>query len=195
MARCVSLAMAVLLTGTVVHIPFPVAVQRKSLEADGLAVLRLQSTGDGSGGNVLHTFRGQAGFLYSLRFISAKLTEVTVSTGPDVEVRLDAQWLADATGQAAGDFSRILSMATSSPVGATPERVAGGSFPHELEQSGGLIFLGTIQRSGVFDIMAMSHRGNDLNNTYVSYAVFDAYRTEALTVPGILNQLRSGLVR
>jgi len=57
------------------------------------------------------------------------------------------------------------------------------------------IFLGSIQRTGNHDILGMNHRENVLSNIYTSSAVFDVYRTEALTVPAILNQLRAGLIR
>lgn len=188
--------MAVVIAGTVVHIPFPSRVQYKSLEADGLAVLRQIVTGDASGGNVLHTLRGQAGFLYILRSVSVELDEAGANcTECDVEVRLDAQWLADAAGQAQGDFFKVLSMASVEAIGASRRRVAGGSFPHELVDSGGMLLLGKIQRTGDHDIMSFSFQENTLNNVYTSYAVFDAYRTEALTVPGILDRLRAGFIR
>ena len=187
--------MAVVLTGTVVHIPFPSRIDYKSLEPDGLAALRLTSVGDVSGGGVLHTFRGQAGFLYILRGVSTELTETITSTGTDVEVRFDAQWVADAAGQSQGDFYSIISMAVSGPEDSTQHRVGTSSFLSELLELGRILPLGKIQRTGNFDIMSLQHRANDNGNIYVSYALFDVYRTEAFTVPGILNQLRAGLIR
>ena len=188
--------MAVVAAATVVHIPFPVRVQTKSLEPDGLATARLESTGDGSGGNVLHTFRGQAGHLYILRGISAEMDEDGgVNSNPDVEIRLDAQHLADAAGLSAGDYYTVISMANVGATGATNRRVATSSFISELLEIGRILPLGKIQRSGVFDVLAMNHRENINLNTYVSKVLFDVYRTEAFTVPGILNQLRAGVIR
>jgi len=186
---------AVVAAQTVVHVPFPVRAQRKSLEADGLAVGHLTSTGDGSGGNVLHTFRGQAGFLYVVRFISAEMDEDGgVNANPDVELRLDAQWLAAATNITNGDFFGLISMSNAAATGATNRRVPGFQVFNMVDTASALL-LGTIQRSGIFDIASMSHRENILTNTYVSFMLFDAYRTEALTVPGILDKLRHGLTR
>ena len=188
--------MAVVATTTVTHVPFPSRIDYKSLEPDGLAVARLESTGDGSGGNVLHTFRGQAGFLYILRGISAEMDEDGgVNSNPDVEIRFDAQWIADAAGLSQGDFYSILSMANSGNTGGTNRRVATSSFVSELLEIGRVLPLGKISRSGDSDIFAMNHRENVLNNTYVSMPLFDVYRTEAFTVPGILNQLRAGVIR
>lgn len=188
--------MAVVASGTVVHIPFPSETQRKSLESDGLALLRIASTGDASGGNVLHTFAGRAGFLYVLRAISAEMQEDGgVNANPDVEVRLDAQWMADQTAQAQGDWYSVLSMANTGATGATVRRVAGGSFNDSLANGYPQLLLGTIARTGTFDILAMNHRENVTNNTYISYAMFEAYRLEALTVPKIQDTLRTGLVR
>jgi len=187
---------AVVATATVVHIPFPSRVQVKSLEPDGLAVARLASTGDGSGGNVLHTFRGQAGHLYILRAISAEMDEDGgVNSNPDVEIRLDSQWLANAGGLSQGDLYTVLSMANVGPTGGTARRVATASFIGPLLDYAKTLPLGEIIRTGVFDILAMNHRENVNLNTYVSFPVFDVYRTEAFTVPGILDRLRSGLVR
>jgi len=187
---------AVVAAATVVHVPFPSRVQYKSLESDGLALVRQQSTGDASGGNVLHTLRGQAGFLYILRTVSVELDEAgTQCSLCDVEIRLDAQWLANAGGQAQGDFYKVLSMAIVNAAGASRRRVAGGTFPHELVDSGRLLLLGEIQRIADHDIMSFSFQENLLNNIYTSFAVFDVYRTEALTVPGILDRLRAGFIR
>jgi len=188
--------MAVVATATVVHRPFPVRVQRASLEPDGLAYSQQTSTGDGSGGNVLHTFRGQAGFLYILRAISAEMDEDGgVNSNPDVELRLVAAWLARETAQTDGNLFTVLSMANVGPTGGTNRRVASSTFIGSLLDYARNIFLGTIQRTGNHDILGMNHRENVLNNIYVSSAVFDVYRTEALTVPAILNQLRAGLIR
>lgn len=187
--------MAVVAAGTVVHIPFPSRLDYKSLEPDGLATLRLNSVGDGTGGGVLHTFRGQAGFLYILRGISAELTETITSTGTDVEIRLDAQWIADAAGQSQGDWFSVLSMAVSGPEDSTRKRSATSVFVNELLGLCRLLPLGKLQRTGDHDILSMQHRANDDGNLYVSNVLFDAYRTEAFTVPGILNQLRGGLIR
>jgi len=187
--------MAVVATGTVVHIPFPSRVQYKSLEADGLATLRLNSVGDGTGGGVLHNFRGQAGFLYILRAMSAELTETITSTGTDVEIRLDAQWIADAAGQSQGDWFSVLSMAVSGPEDSTRKRSAVPTFVAELLELARLLPLGKIQRTGDHDILSMQHRANDDGSLYVSNALFDVYRTEAFTVPGILDRLRAGFIR
>jgi len=181
---------------TVVHIPFPVRVQRKSLEPDGLATARLESTGDGSGGNVLHTFRGQAGHLYILRGISAEMDEDGgVNSNPDVEIRLDVQHLANSAGLSQGDYYTVLSMANVGPTGGTNRRVSNSTFIAAILDYARILPLGEILRTGVFDIMAMNHRENVLSNTYVSKVLFDVYRTEAFTVPGILNQLRAGVIR
>lgn len=188
--------MAVVLTGTVVHLTMPSSVDFKSLEQDGLAVLRLQSTGDASGGNVLHTFRGQRNFLYVLRQVSVEMDEDGgVNANPDVEVRLDAQWIADRTGQAQGDWFTVLSMANVGVTGGTNRRVAGGQFQSSLIEVGGLLPLGQLNTVGVHDIMALNHRENILNNTYTSYALFDVYRSEAFSVPRILDRIKHGLVR
>lgn len=195
MARSVAVV-AVTDIVTVTHIPFPSRVDYKSLEPDGLAVARLESTGDASGGNVLHTFRGQAGFLYILRGISAEMDEDGgVNANPDIEIRFDAQWIADAAGLSQGDFFSVLSMANVGATGATVRRVPTSSFISELLEIGRILPLGRFQRTGVFDIFSMSHRENVLTNTYVSLPLFDVYRTEAFTVPGILNQLRAGVIR
>lgn len=188
--------MAVVATTTVVHTTFPSRVQYKSLEGDGLAAARLASTGDASGGNVLHTFRGQAGFLYILRNCSVESSEDgAVNASPDVTARFDAQWLADATGLAQGDFVSIISMAQGESDGATLARFPKPDFLHPMVKTFETLLLGKIQRTGVFDILALNHRKNVLNNLYVSIVVFDVYRTEALTVPGILDRLRYGLLR
>ena len=188
--------MAVTAIQTVVHIPFPVRVQRQSLEPDGLATARLESTGDASSGNVLHTFRGRAGHLYILRGISAEMDEDGgVNANPDVEVRLDVQHLADSAGLSQGDYYTVISMANVGATGGTNRRVATSSFISELLEIGRILPLGKVQRSGVFDILAMNHRENITNNTYVSKVLFDVYRLEAFTVPGILNQLRAGVIR
>ena len=188
--------MAVVATVTVSHIPFPSRVQRKSLEPDGLAVARLESAGDGSGGNVLHTFRGQAGFLYILRAISAEMDEDGgVNSNPDVELRFDAQWLAAAGGLSQGDFYSVLSMANVGATGGTNRRVSNVLYTEGASAFGRILPLGVIQRTGVFDIFAMNHRENINGNAYVSMVAFDVYRTEAFTVPGILNQLRAGVIR
>ena len=157
---------------------------------------RLASTGDGSSGNVLHTFRGQQGFFYILRAISAEMDEDGgVNSNPDVEIRLDVQWIADRAGLAQGDLYTVLSMANVGATGGTARRVAGGSFVGALLSMAAHMPLGRVGGVGVFDILAMSHRENVTTNAYVSMAVFDVYRQEALTVPGILNQLREGLIR
>lgn len=188
--------MAVIAIATVTHVTFPTKVQYKTLEADGLAVARLASVGDGSGGNVLHTFRGQAGFLYILRNCSAESAEVgAINDQPDIEVRFDAQWLADAAGLAQGDFVSVISMVQVNAVGATIARIPNPELMGPMISDFQTLLLGKIQRTGVFDILAMSHEQNILNNTYVSLPLFDVYRTEALTVPGILDRLRYGLVR
>ena len=188
--------MAVVATATVVHVPFVTKVQRKTLEPDGLAVARLASTGDGSGGNVLHTFKGQAGHLYILRSLSAEMDEDGgVNSNPDVAIRFDAQWLADAAGLAQGDFYSILSMANSHATGGTKRRVGTSPFIRDLLEIGKVLPLGKIQRTGTFDIFSMNHRENVNGNAYVSMPLFDVYRTEAFTVPGILDRLRTGLVR
>jgi len=188
--------MAVVATTTVVHVSFPTRVQYKSLEPDGLAVARLQSTGDGSGGNVLHTFRGQQGFFYILRALSAEMDEDGgVNSNPDVEIRLDAQWLADRAGLSQGDLYTVLSMANVGPTGGTNRRVATSAFIGPLLAYAAHLPLGRVGGVGVFDIMAMNHRENVLTNEYVSFVVFDAFRQEALTIPGVLNQLRQGLIR
>jgi len=187
---------AVTAIATVVHTTFPSRVQYKSLEPDGLATARIASTGDASGGNVLHTFRGQAGFLYILRNCSTESAEVgAVNASPDVTARFDAQWLADATGLAQGDFVSIISMAQGESDGATISRFSSPLFINDMIQTFQTLFLGKIQRTGVFDILALNHRKNVLSNTYVSIVVFDVYRTESLTIPGILDRLRYGLVR
>jgi len=181
---------------TVTHVPFPSKVQYKSLEADGLAVARLASVGDGSGGNVLHTFRGQAGFLYILRNCSAELDETGgVNDTPDVNARFDAQWLADAGGLVQGDYFSVISMVIASSVGATVARVPNPDLMGDMISDFQTLLLGKIQRTGVFDIFSMNHRKNVNLNNYVSMVLFDVYRTEALTVPGILDRLRYGLLR
>ncbi len=187
--------MAVTATQTVVHIPFPVRVQRQSLEPDGLAYARLQSTGDGSGGNVLHTFRGQAGNLYILRGISLERDLVGVGPGRDVEIRLDAQWLADSTGLVQGDFFTVMTMAEAQAAAAPVRAISTPNFINGLLELARILPLGTITRGGVFDILSASHRTNILNDVYTTVLLFDVYRTEAFTVPGILNQLRVGLIR
>lgn len=188
--------MAVVAATTVVHIPFPSRVQYKSLESDGLAIARLASVGDASGGNILHTFRGQAGFLYILRGLSAEMTETgAINLTPDIEMRFDAQWLADAAGLVQGDFFTILSMGEAQRAGAVVHRIPLPLFVEDTLEMGRLLPLGKIQRTGEFDIFSMNHGENILNNDYVSMVLFDAYRTEAFTVPGILNQLRAGVSR
>lgn len=181
---------------TAVHLPFPSRRDYKSLETDGLAVARLATAGDASGGNVLHTFRGQAGFLYVLRAISAESDEAGgVNANPDVEIRLDAQWIADAANLTQGDFYSILSMANSAATGAVERRVSLPNFSGLLVEHYRSVFLGKIVRTGVFDLMAMSHRENINGNNYISLVLFDLYRSEALTVPGIMDSLRLGLIR
>jgi len=187
---------AVVATVTVTHVSFPTRVQYKTLEPDGLAVARLASAGDGSGGNVLHTFRGQQGFFYILRAISAEMDEDGgVNSNPDIEIRLDAQWLADRAGLAQGDLVSILSMANAHATGATVRRVPTPAFVNGLIRWAELVPLGRVGGVGVFDIMAMSHRENVNGNAYVSFVVYDVFRQEALTIPGVLNQLRQGLIR
>jgi len=187
---------AVVATGTVVHLTMPASVDFKSLEQDGLAVLRLQSTGDGSGGNVLHTFQGQRNFLYVLRQASVEMQEDGgVNDSPDVEVRLDAQWIADRTGQAQGDWFQVLSMANTGAFGATARRVSSGSFLKALVEVGGLLPLGQLGTVGDHDIMSFSHRKNVLTNLYTSMALFDVYRSEAFSVPRIMDRIKHGLVR
>lgn len=174
----------------------PASVDFKSLEQDGLAALRLQSTGDASGGNVLHTFRGQRNFLYIVRQVSVEMDEDgAVNANPDVEVRLDAQWIADRTGQAQGDWFQVLSMALVTPAGGTGRRVSSGSFLKAAVEVGGLLPLGELGTVGDHDIMALNHRTNVLNNTYTSYVLFDVYRAEAFSVPRILDRIKHGLVR
>jgi hypothetical protein len=171
-------------------------VQYKSLEPDGLAVARLQSTGDGSGGNVLHTFRGQQGFFYILRSVSAEMDEDgAANLDSDVEIRLDAQWLADRAGLSQGDLFTVLSMGIVTPAGGTLRRVPLPNFINGLLRYAEHLPLGRVGGVGLFDILSMSHRTNVLTNEYVSFVVFDVYRQEALTVPGVLNQLRQGLIR
>ena len=188
--------MAVVASQTVTHVPFPSRVQYKSLEADGLAVGRLASVGDGSGGNVLHTFEGQAGFLYVLRNCSAEIDEAGATNNePDIFVRFDAQWLANAGGLAQGDYTSVISMVVASANGATLSRVPNPDLMRGMISDFETLLLGEISRTGVFDILAMSHRKNVLSNNYVSMVLFDVYRTEALTVPGILDRLRYGLIR
>ncbi len=188
--------MAVAAIVTVSHVTFPTRVQYKSLEADGLAVGRLASVGDASGGNVLHTFRGQAGFLYVLRNCSAEIDETGgVNDTPDINVRFDAQWLANAGGLIQGDYFSIISMVTASAVGATVARVPNPDLLGDMISDFSTLLLGEIVRTGTPDIFSMSHRKNVLSNNYVSMVLFDVYRTEALTVPGILDRLRYGLVR
>jgi len=86
-------------------------------------------------------------------------------------------------------------MANVGPTGGTNRRVAGGSFVQNMLTIGRVLPLGSIPSVGAHNILSMNHRENILNNVYTSTALFDAYRTEALTVPAFLNQLRAGVIR
>lgn len=187
--------MAVLDFVTVQHVPFPVQIQRRTLEPDGIAIFSLATTGDGSGGNVLITVRSSDNeFFYVLRAVSLSVGPSAANPGP-VVVIWNPEWVEDVSAFAAA-FNLELVMdvleTTSANWRIQTLDVAGAL------SSGLTTPLGKVKAlsSATQNLMLFNWATNTNAAVYRSQGIFYAYRKEALTVPGFLEALiRPGLVR
>jgi len=185
--------LAVLGFGTVQHVPFPVRVQRRTLEPDGIAIASVLATGDGSGGNVLITIRADTNeFFYILKAWSSRVGGV--STPGQLVVFFSPQWINDInTGTSAFDIECLVNFEQH----GVNFRLRAGDIADVL-RSVEIVPLGRVQAltAATQDLLVFNYEANVNLQVYDSQVLFYVYRKEALTVPGFLDQLvRPGLIR
>lgn len=178
--------MAILGFATVQHIPFPVQVQRRTLEPDGIAIASVDVTGDGSGGNVLITIRADTNeFFYILKVWSSRVGGV--STPNQLVVFFNPEWIRDInTGSSAFNIECLVNF-----------EQHGSNFRLRAQDVAGVLRsvetlpLGQVQAlsAATQDLMVFNYETNVNLQVYSSQVLFYVYRKEALTVPGFLNQL------
>lgn len=189
--------MAVVTAVEIELIPFPVRIQQRTLEPDGLAVGQTSILGDGSGGNSQITFRGPTSHLYVLRQVSLQATGSATTPG-NGEWTGRAFWIADSS---AGDglFVNIAGAAQSSAF--SNRFVITSVTAKDLVDGFSRIPLGAvISRPSSSNGFFIIDYDNITGQTILARVVFTAYRREALTVPGFLDTLAGkaigpGLVR
>lgn len=182
--------MAVVESVTARLVPFPVQKQRRTLEPDGILYGSRATAGDGSGGNIQHRYDAPTSHLYVLR--SIHLEHAGTTNPGSVAVTGFSEWLFDASSFVA-NFAVILRM-SQAQFSASVWFNNGGDVVGLLEVFRNLI-LGTISPPlGANDITVVDF-DNVNAQTSTSRLMWHAYRKEAFTVPGILDRLRSGLVR
>jgi len=195
-ARGVSLAVAVLDFVTVQVVPFPVRVQRRTLEPDGLALFTVETTGDGSGGNVLVTVRADSNeFFFLLKTVSAGAENLGASDAGMVVMVFNPEWLNDlsvfpTTFNLEAWVDLIL---TTTGVQRQVGRDVAG-----VLQLGAQMPLGKVSplTSATQNLFLLNYNTNVNSAIYRSSGLFYAYRKEALTVPGFLEALiQPGLIR
>lgn len=187
--------MAVLGFVTVQHVPFPVRVQRRTLEPDGLAFFSLKTEGDASGGNVLITVRSDTNeFFYVLKSISLRVNISAANPGP-VGIIWNPDWIEDLSA-----FSQVFNLELFSAVTETTTqnwrmqtRDVEGAIAAGLTMPMGKVKALT---SATQNVMIFNWKTNTNGGDYFSQGIFYAYRKEALTVPGFLDALvRPALIR
>lgn len=180
---------------TVQHVPFPVAVQRRTLEPDGIALFSLKTDADASGGNVLVTVRSDSNeFFYVLKVLSLRVNTSAAQPGPVVVV-YNPEWIEDLQTFAQGFNIELLTnlVETGSAVWRPEAQDMAG-----ILRASESMPLGKVRplSASTQDLMLFNFVTNTDGADYFSMGIFYAYRKEALTVPGFLNQLvRPGLVR
>ena len=187
--------MAVLGFVTVQHVPFPVEVQRRTLEPDGIALFALQTAGDASGGNVLITVRSDDNeFFYILKAIALRVNTSVANPGPVTTV-WNPEWIEDLQS-----FAQGFNLEITTPV----LEVSATQWRQPADQVAGVLRaaetvpVGKVRplSASTQDLMLFNWPTNTNNAGYFSMGLFYVYRKEALTVPGFLDQLvRPGLTR
>lgn len=180
---------------TVQHVAFPVRVQRRTLEPDGIALFSLKTDADASGGNVLVTVRADTNeFFYILKALSLRVNISAAQPGP-VAVVWNPEWIEDLQSFAQGfNLELLLNLAETTTANWRPQVqdvaaaiAAGKTMP-----------LGKVRplSATTQDLMLFNFVTNTDGADYFCQGVFYVYRKEALTVPGFLDQLvRPGLIR
>jgi len=184
---------AVLGFATVQIRPFPVRIQRRTLEPDGIAFATTQETGDGSGGNVLVTIRADNNeFFYVLQ---AWTVRVGAASSPgELVVVYNPEWIDDGSAFSISFNSemRVGMVAHGANFRPTSAGVA------EVLIAGRHLPLGKISPlvGATQNLMLFNFETNVNLGDYATAVYFYTYRKEALTVPGFLEALASpGLVR
>ncbi len=187
--------MAVLGFVTVQQVPFPVRRQRRTLEPDGIALFSLKTDADASGGNVLVTVRSDTNeFFYILKALSLGVNNAATQPGPAV-VLFTPAWLSDLeVFPDAINFELLVNLAESTTGVWRPQGqdIAAGIM------AGQTVPLGKVRPLAIAtqDLMLFNFVDNINNADYLTKGLFYAYRKEALTVPGFLDQLvRPALIR
>jgi len=195
-ARCVAVVVAVLDFVTVQLIPFPTRRQRATLEPDGVAIFALETTGDGSGGNVLVTIRADNNeFFYVLRSISPAASNTGAGDPGAAVVILNPAWIQDATA-----FTPVFQLEAYVDLVVTTtgvHRAIGRDIAGALQMAQH-VPVGKVSplTASTQDLALVNYILNVNSAVYRTMGVFFAYRKEALTVPGFLEALASpGLVR
>jgi len=181
---------------TVQHIGFPTLRQARTLEPDGIAVFANESTGDGSGGNVLITIRAdQTEFLYILKTLVFRVNGSAANPGPVVAI-LNPEWVQDVQLSAEPydiEMSIILREGVTTQWRADSTHVDSFLRICSTMPTGKITSLTTGQLT---DLLRLNYPVNTNTAGYETVGTFFMYRREALTVPGFLDQLvRPGLIR
>jgi len=171
-------------------VPFVTRVQRKALEPDGIAVGKIISTGDGSGGSIVQTFRAPSSHVYVLKALGEEMDGGTLPGTS--EIRFITAHLAESSSIAQVDFHTASGLSLS-----VTNRHIGNSITRVHDTIKNMV-LGSGRRVAITanDIMVYRYATNTTGQTYTTTVAFYAYRVEAMTVPGFLeNVLVPGTVR